>query len=358
MCICWIIIKLCCIKLWTADRLFPLLPVSDIFNILPGFIHVALFIISILLLIALIFFPNRKLAFLLILIELISCLSDQNSWQPWEYQFIFMLAVFAFSNTEEEKINCWQIIVIAIYFFSGFYKLTPSFISTIWNYYILHTWFGIKNALPFILKLGYVLPLIEMTAAIGLCINKTRKISTVILITMHVFILILLGPLGLNISALVWPWNLLMIILLYQLFFKRETVFFSNKSRKAFTWIIYGWWCVLPWLHLFGYWDKSLSMVLFSGQVEQMYICTNSIKAKVQLAEYFVNSKGKFPCEKVLSVSRWGDSEIVSPSNMEPRIVNEIILAWTKMYPGDDARFFIYESGFKPVMKEVRLYNK
>src|SRR5205085_2589014 len=96
--ICWIATKLLSYKLWLADRLFPTVPVNDILYAVPNSIHLLLFLAMLFLLILLIIFPQKKwISAVLIFVEIISCLMDENRWQPWEYQFSFMLLIFLLS---------------------------------------------------------------------------------------------------------------------------------------------------------------------------------------------------------------------------------------------------------------------
>lgn len=352
-CITWFIMKLICYKLWLANRLFPLVPVNDSLLVLPSNIHTSLFAVSLGLMLLLIIRPGKKIAAVLLLAELISCILDQNRWQPWEYQFIFMLSVYIFYNDEKQNRNALQLILAAIFFFSGVSKLNSAFIHDIWQNLMLRRWLGFFPVNIWITRAGYALPLIEMAAGIGLLLNKTRRPAIWVLTAMHVMILLMLGPAGLNKNEVVWPWNVLMPLLLFYLFYKGTFQFSDTRLQKPFSLLILLCWWILPWFQLAGYWDKYLSAVLYGGGVEQLFICSEDPVAKKEMAVYMDNEFKIIPCNPSLSVYKWGMMEMKTAPYPENRIYDAIILAWKKKYPGSTNRFYLFKSGFGPSVREV-----
>ena len=353
ICVTWFITKIICYKLWFADRLFPLVPVHEMLSSLPPLLHSIFFISSLACMVILPFFPNKKVAAILLLLELLSCSLDQNRWQPWEYQFIFMLAGYVFIKDEKQIRFSWQLIMAGLFFFSGISKLNNAFIHDIWQHLMLRRWLGINTITPWLNRTGYMLPLIEMVAGIGLLIKMTRRIAVWVLCLMHLFILLMLGPFGLNINAVIWPWNLLMPLLLVSLFYNTAFALRYFRSPNFFSWLVLLCWWILPWLQLKGYWDKYLSSVLYSGGVEQLFICTDNPAAKKQMAPYFDSTFRIIPCSTSLSVYNWGIKEMKTAPYPEPRIYHAIIAAWKKKYPGTKDRFYLYKPGFAPKVEEV-----
>ena len=354
VCIAWFVSKIICYKLWLADRLFPLVPIHESLATIPPFLHSALFVISLACLLAFLFFPDKKIMILLLLAELLSCMLDQNRWQPWEYQFIFMLAAMVFCKEEKQVLFAWQWIIAGLYFFGGLGKLNSAFIHDTWQYLVLHKWLGVAGTNISITRAGYLLPLIEMAAGAGLLFRLSRKFSIVILISTHLIILLMFGPFGLNRSKGIWPWNLLMPVCLYYLFYNKAVVFNRSYLRKPFNRLVILCWCILPWLQLVGYWDKNLSAVLYSGGVEQLFICTKNPAAQKQMAPYYTDSTFRFiPCNHSLSVFEWSLKEIHTAPYPEKRVFDAIILAWKKRYPGTGDRFYLYKPGFSYSVKEI-----
>lgn len=353
LCVTWIITKLVCYKLWLGSRSFPLVPIHENLSALPSFIHTALFIVSICAMLFLLIFPNKKIALVVLFAEILSCLLDQNRWQPWEYQFIFMLAVYIYYRDEKQVRLGWQIILVGIYFFSGLSKLNSAFIHDIWQGLMLRRWLGISQPGIWLTRAGYALPIIEMLAAVCMCFFITRRMAIWILAFMHIIIILMFGPVGLNTNLGILPWNILMPLLVFILFYSESFQFKRDFKWKPFSFIILMCWWILPWLQLAGYWDKYLSAVLYGGGVEQLFICTDNSQAKKQLAPYFDKEFKVIPCQPVLSVYKWGLMEMNIAHYPEKRIFNAIIKDWKKRYPDGTNKFHMYKSGFNYKVREV-----
>ena len=353
ICIAWFVTKLICYKLWLADRLFPLVPMHDSLTMLPSVLHSILFLISLGSILLLSISPNKKIAVLLLTAEVLSCMLDQNRWQPSEYQFIFMLLVYVSYKDEKQVRFSWQLIMAGIFFFSGLGKLNSAFIHDVWQNLILHRWLGIRSVNSLVLLAGYALPLIEMIAAVCLLMRKTRKPAVWVLTLMHAFILLMLGPIGLNSNTDIWPWNVLMPLLLFSLFYDRSFEYNKRFFRKPLAWLVLLCWWVLPWFQPAGYWDKYLSSVLFSGGTEQLYICTNNPSAKKEMAVYMDKEFRVIPCTPVLSVYKWSVMEMKTAPYPEKRVYRAIMDAWKKRYPGNTDRFYMYKPGFAYTVEEV-----
>ena len=351
--IAWIFSKLVCFRLWGADRDFPLVPIHDSLSNIHPFIHDFLFGTSLLLMFLFIFFPGKKMATILICLELFSCCLDQNRWQPWEYFFLFMFLAYVFSKLENELPSIWLLIMAGLYFFGGIGKLNSAFIHDTWKYLMLHRWLDISTTNIWLTRSGYLLPLLEMVAGLGLLIKPSRKVSMLILMGMHLVILLMLGPAGLNINHVVWPWNIALVMLLVITFIKSSQITFNRPAADPFVWVVLLCWWILPWLRFSGHWDKYLSSVLYSGGVEQLFICTDDPAAIKQLGKYMDSSFSVIPCSPVLSVYNWGIQELRTAPYPEPRVRNAIIKAWKQKYPGNSSRFYLYKPGFAYTVKEL-----
>src|SRR6266404_7860670 len=91
LCFFWLIAKAISCKVWLADRLFPIVPPFK-FLFVPSFVHLVLLIFSLSALLVLFIFPSKRfLQISVLIIEVLACLLDQNRWQPWEYQYIFII---------------------------------------------------------------------------------------------------------------------------------------------------------------------------------------------------------------------------------------------------------------------------
>jgi hypothetical protein len=347
ICATWLVTKLLCYKLWLGVRLFPLAPVSDLFAGLPAAVHVILFVVSLLSMVVLVFSPGKKAGWVLLIAEILSCLCDQNRWQPWEYQFLFMTAAYVLVKDEGRLRFNWQLVIAGIYFFSGVSKFNSAFIHDIWQNLILHHFFGVEHTNTWLLRAGYLLPVAEMLAGIGLLTIRMRKISIWFLTAMHLIILISIGPLGLAVNSVIWPWNLAMPVLLFVLFYSSPLRFAQKSFGKPFTWLTLMLWWVMPWLQLAGYWDKYLSSVLYSGGIEHLYVCTDNVAAKKALIFAF-DKNINVPCDSSVSLYKWSMTEMNVPPYPETRIYKTVVKEWMKKYPDGNSRFILIKPGFVP----------
>src|SRR5215472_14436791 len=93
-------------RLWISSRLFPLSPVSQLLPTIPSPLDKLWLsvLIGMALAIAVVVRPRRLTVCFLGLAGLLS-LWDQNRWQPWFYQYFFMLAATVFARRMPETQN-------------------------------------------------------------------------------------------------------------------------------------------------------------------------------------------------------------------------------------------------------------
>lgn len=349
--VCWAIMQLLCYPLWHGLRDYPLVPVWNQLLQLPWYLHDVLFYTGLGIMLLLLFKPNKKIAAFLLLVLLLSAVLDQNRWQPWHYQFIWMLSAFVFLQKEKQVQLAWQIIVVAVYFYSGLSKLQPYFIHDVWKFSMLQSWLGIYSNNEWVWRAGYLIPLAEMFFAMLLLMKRFRKVGVGALLCMHLFILLWLGPTGLHFNTTIWPWNLVMPVFLIGLFYQqavqRQPIFIKSFFVKTMLLAC----CVLPLLGRWGYWDRYLSFQMYTGDVPHLYICTNNRPVLMEYAKYMGNrSSSLFPCKFPIPVYQWAYMSMHTPPNNEKRILASVAEQWKKQHPGVDASFHLYKAGFSPTL--------
>ena len=287
----------------------------------------------------------------MLIIELFSCALDQNRWQPWEYQYLFTLFVFiVYKNKTEYIIPSITCILIAIYFYSAVNKFNSGFLSSVWSDMILHHYLKLNKASVehhTLYYAGYALPLIELICSIALLFRSTKKLAACFLIAMHLFNLALLGPFGLHYNKIVWPWNVLMIILLWMIFIQRNTK--TEFAWKKISLVVAICWIILPALHVAGWWDSYLSSDLYSGNTASMIICVDSIDNQPE-ARFFSKHNSLSVCKngQQLSIQNWAMSEMNVPVYPEERVYQYIKNDWLNKYPFLHSTFYIKSSrGFR-----------
>jgi len=341
-CIFWLIAKVISWKLWITERLFPVMPAFDFLSNVPAIIHWVLLFSSIALLIVLTIKPGYKpFQYTLLLIEVCTCVLDENRWQPWEYLYLFILLLFILNKSGKAAVihSCFVIALATIYFYSGIHKMQDSFVSYMWDHTILKRMlhlpipFQQKNWLHYC---GYALPLVECIAGVGLLFASTKKIAALLLIAMHGFILLLLGPLGIGYNVIVWPWNIAMIFYLYHLFLKNIVVpsfqFHLTNIRLK---IVLLCWAILPGLNFIGWWDHYLSWNLYSHTLPTMTICIKDTLPDNRLQPYLYKKVNPIICDgsAQLNIQTWAMREMNVPPYPELRNYKKIKAHWLKKYP-------------------------
>ena len=357
--ICWLAAKITGWKVWVTERTFPVIAPFDFLNNIPSKLHWLFFLCSVALLLLLVIKPANKIfQYSLFFSELCSCILDQNRWQPWEYLYLFILFIFIVNKKNAATIiTCFTIILATIYMYSGLHKFNDNFLTSMWDGTILKRFFKIPAWLYHVKLIhysGYLLPAIESLAGLGLLFSKTKKVSAIILVAMHIFILLLIGPLGLHYNKIVWPWNIAMIIYLYFLFIKKDTapsqnIALLNKSNK----IILLCWTILPALNFIGLWDNYLSWCIYSYNLPLMAICIKDSATATQFHSYLNKKDSLNICDSnaLLNIQNWALKEMNVPAYPEERVYKKIEEHWKKSFPLSNVSFVIYYFPFKGVLQ-------
>jgi len=348
-CLFWLIAKLISWKAWTAYRLFPLVPAFDFLKNLPAAYHLVLFFVSLFCLVILVIKPSVQIAVILIVAELLSLIADQNRWQPWEYQYLFIISMFWLKIKKTKQFYLAVMFIIgSVYFYSGVSKLNPGFLYAVWNDMIIHRFLGIKTVInsPMLYHAGYAIGLTEIVCAIGLFFKNYKKICALVLIIMHCLNLVVLGPFGINYNLIVWPWNVAMIAYLYIFFIKFPVDNFNILVVTAgWNKLVLIFWGLLPALNFFGRWDNYLSSALYTGRIKEMVICLKDPDDTViQSLEPFYSADYKNICDgdKTITVTQWAIKELRVPVYPERRVYLEIKKSFQRKYPSIHARFYYY----------------
>lgn len=345
--ITWLITKIVTWKLWVTNRQFPLIAPFEWLQA-PNYIHWFLLGTSMLLLMLLFLLPNNKMIYgTLLLVEISSCILDQNRWQPWEYQYIFTLFILLV-NKKEQVIEVYIFLVSCIYIYSGLNKFHPNFLWLVWDNMILQGFLKCTPSQahqPIVYQSGYVLALIECCCGFAFLFTASRKIAGYILIAMHIFILVLVGPFGLHYNKAIWPWNVLMVVHLFILI--RAKIPTTIKAKNLFiryNKLVVLCWAILPILGMWGMWDYYLSSNLYSGQLPKAVICIADTSKTTSLKKYYNKADLLHKCDgKILiNLQTWSMLEMEAPVYPQMRVYKKIELYFNKKYPMAKATFVYY----------------
>ena len=327
-------------RLWFgAGRTFPRVPLLES---LPAFILAHDYLLSILLVVALVLsiFSKRPARFLVAIATLTTLLvvCDVTRLQPWVYQYVLMLLLLACRHLRiadatlgRSVLAANQLLIVALYFWSGLQKLNWSFAHEVLPN--LLTSAGFQHFQPgaaYVSAAGAAVALCEASIGVGLFFWRTRKAAVLIASSLHLVVLLLLILAGSN--SVVWPWNVAMLVMIWLLFWREEG---SLTNRTLWQWrsgevtshlvatvlIVCG---LAPALSFAGWWDMYLSASLYSG---------NTPVAVIQVDE---NLRSRLPVmaqRQLLTTSRrelmlplhdWAMAELNVPPYPEDRVYRQL----------------------------------
>ncbi|MFY8090579.1 MAG: hypothetical protein ACOVMI_04945 [Chitinophagaceae bacterium] len=345
-------------NLWMSNRLFPVIPVHQLFQNTNQSIHFILYILSICtLLITILYKPQKALLIILFFAEILACLLDYTRWQPWQFQYLSMLFVCIICFNDFKKATQWIALIMAsIYIFSGLHKLNYHFLQNMWSQTILKDFLGLNQntIIQFKLtKIGYVLPIVETLAGFGLLSKFWQKKAAKVLIIMHLILLIILGPLGLNYNQIVWPWNVAMIVFVYHLFIKNKTPIVNfNLLLSPRLYIIALLWLVMPIFSFWNKWPHYLSNDLYSGKALGMQIIIKDKEIEKHPLAIYANTINNEDSIMTISIQNWAMSELKTPQFPEWFYYQKLSLILKEKY-NNNIRFNIYNSPKKDSLNTI-----
>lgn len=261
--------------LWIDERALPTVPV---FNLYPlcWELNLALISLTVLSLILLFFKPGNKIYFTALLVSQLSLmLFDQARWMPYFIQFLVMIGIVVFALNKDEKFQqtalaSLKLIIFSIYFWAGIQKFNYTFLVKVFPWFVspITQWLP-ESFLDAFHFTAFLVPLLEVSFALMLLHDRTKAWAVLGFTGMHAFILICLGPLGHNWNSSVWPWNVVMVAMVWILF-KSPLKLFSKEnligSKFLYSAILF-FFLAMPTLNFFGLWDDYLSHSLYSNNV-------------------------------------------------------------------------------------------
>ncbi|HFS66605.1 MAG TPA: hypothetical protein ENK67_00110, partial [Flavobacteriia bacterium] len=208
--------------LWITDKAFPVISLFDFIPIPRQPIDYILAIIFFSLLIAFYFKPKKIIGLTIVFLYIYLAIIDQNRLQPYFYQNILIFLVVSYLRKSRKNtiivLHCLMLLFIATYFFSGIHKININF-DSVWD----HAFSKRFSFLPEWFRFIFVrsIPYIEAIIGLGLFFNKTRRLSVIAIIVMHLGITILLIAFGYGYNVI--PWNLQNILSVYILFWNYKS---------------------------------------------------------------------------------------------------------------------------------------
>jgi hypothetical protein len=215
-------------KLWLSARWYPLTPISAALPSIPPPIDLGLFLL-LLLLAALVVVSSARWA-ILALVGLTGFLSlwDQSRWQPWVYQYTFMLAALALvpraafgQPRAPVALDTCRVIIVSLYVWSGLQKLNAGFVLEVVPYLSGALVARSPESVTMVsYALGLSIAVFEAAIGVGLLTRRCRQGAVLGAVLMHLGIIVALGPWGRDWNRVILPWNAAMIGIVVILFWR------------------------------------------------------------------------------------------------------------------------------------------
>ena len=321
--------------LWIGPRSYPLAPVLPMFPVIDdtvaGALYVALFVLAAICLVA----PKPRwfiAAFLAVMAAF--CLMDQTRWQPWVFQYSFLLAALALhswnggdADGAKRTLNIARLIVAGTYIYSGLQKLNANFMANDFPWLVQPITRVLPAAGYFLHGVGMAAPFVQVAFGIGLLTRRFRRASLIAAIAMHLFIMAMFGPFGLDWNNIVWPWTAAMAIFDILLFsgtpdFSWREILWSRHDPCHVAAVVL--FAMLPALSFFNLWDSYLSAALYSGNLTEAQIYLSDA-GKASLPAAIASRLAHTSHDtNVLNLQRWAIEDLNVTPYPETRVYRAI----------------------------------
>ncbi len=256
---------------------------------------------------------------------------DQHRFQPWAYE-LWLFSVVWLCCSDPARFRLLQWLLISVYFFSALGKLDFEFLHTVGQQMLSvvvgKTGFDIQQIpIGARLFLAAAFPLIELSVAIGLAFPSTRRLSACLAIAVHLGLVLILGPLGLNHRWGVLVWNVQVAVQAYLLFYSRPMVekqpvepksaglLWSQRFASTVVVVAIG----LPCVERLGLWDHWPSWALYAPHSSRVYVevATPELErlpvALQQLAKANLADSEEIAIWVALPIDRWSLQTLDTP---------------------------------------------
>ena len=253
-------------------------------------------------------FPAKKIALGALLMGLATlCCLDLNRLQPWVWCYGLVLGIALFNQSTTDTRNALRWLLAAVYFWSGFHKLTPYFAED--NFAWFCSAFSWTKSLARFSGLGYAVALLEMSLAFGLLWPRTRAVFRWLALGFHGIITLLLSPWGLHWNIVVIPWNITLAGLVWLTYAQPDVTTLPRNNALRLLLTLAG---VAPVLHCFGAWPEAWSWKLYSNtQPEATFYAPAGSFNNTIMQDIW--AKNAFDHGQKLLLDDWANAELQVP---------------------------------------------
>ena len=275
---------------------------------------------------------------------LVSFLLDQHRLQPWAWHW-FVFAAILVSARAGEAMFWLRWIAVSVYVYSAISKLDYQFTHSVGLQMVqaIADLIGVslsKYSPDSLSRFVLLLPLVELLIGIGLAFRSTRRVFGVLAILLHIGLLLVLGPLGLDHQWPVLIWNAFFIFQAYWLFVRRERFEHTVQTNLTQNWLAAAIALVVilfPATCSFGGCDHWLAWELYAPRSSRVTIelPATAVEQLPYPAIFYTKESPRLPGVVELDLSEWSLRELGVPVYPQARFQLAVARAVADQFPND-----------------------
>jgi len=304
--------------------------------------------------------PSHWLLLACITLMLVLVLNNQHRLQPWAYHFL--LSAWAVAMIDAKRALFWlRALMVSVYVYSAVSKFDLRFAETTGAIFVSTPlgWFTDRPIDPgFVTKLALALPVGELLVAATLLHPAIRHWGVRLAIGLHLSLLVILGPWGLQQRLGVLIWNVGCILQVSWLFrqhaFERSSTQASALSANGRLQSVFVLPCapillavLMPLLAPWGYCDSWLAWGLYSTRAPrtELFIAAEAIRQLPDDLQPFCYVVGQDQIWARVAKTNWSLETLHVPIYPHERFDLAIDLALVDRLPTDQRWFRIDRMG-------------
>ena len=164
---------------------------------------------------------TKKIAACYALAMLVLFLTNQHRLQPWAWQFLIFAMITALSTSSAKAMSAARIVVVSIYVYSAIGKFDYQFLMGLGREFVAvaaSPFFDLQSPNEIPIAVVWALPIGELMVGSMLLFPKTRSFGVIGAAALHLSLLAILGPFGMDHHLGVLLWNVIFGLLTVTLF--------------------------------------------------------------------------------------------------------------------------------------------
>lgn len=250
---------------------------------------------------------SRIIPRLLMVLLLVLFVLHQQLITPWSWFFfilIWIVSSYARHHAYYKDLSpitaALRLFIACFYVFIGVYKLTPAFESIALPYLLQPITNYLWQFKEWILAFFSIIPFLEIGLGISLLILPIARLSKFAIMGFQLFLLLLIGPIGLGIHKPIWPWYVTLIGIVWILFPTAKSKvrvfpFWNLKSKQPFN-LVFVTVFLFALLHIIGWGHPYLAFDTYSGRIQyqEVSLLKSKVKRVPASLDPFTFAEGKY----------------------------------------------------------------